>query len=56
VRLEKFSGVNVSDIVSTQRRINSSLTAIDLRGLTLLEINSAERPICERIQTSAGFY
>jgi putative ABC transport system permease protein len=34
-------GVRVSDIVSTQRQISSSLIAVDLRGLTLLEINFA---------------
>jgi putative ABC transport system permease protein len=34
-------GVKVSDIVSTQRQISSSLIAVDLRGLTLLEINFA---------------
>jgi hypothetical protein len=38
------------------RSARFDLPAIDLRGLALLEINSAERPICKRIQTSAGFY
>jgi putative ABC transport system permease protein len=34
-------GVRVSDIASVQRRISSSLSAIDLRGLTLLELSFA---------------
>ena len=34
-------GVRVSDIASVQRQISSSLSAIDLRGLTLLELNFA---------------
>ena len=36
-----IAGVKVSDIVSAQRRISSSLSAIDLKGLTLLELNFA---------------
>jgi putative ABC transport system permease protein len=34
-------GVKVSDIASVQRQISSSLSAIDLRGLTLLELSFA---------------
>jgi putative ABC transport system permease protein len=34
-------GVRVSDIASVQRQISSSLSAIDLRGLTLLELSFA---------------
>ena len=34
-------GAKVSDIASVQRQINSSLSAIDLRGLTLLELSFA---------------
>ena len=34
-------GVKVSDVVSAQRQIRSSLTAVDLRGLTLLELTFA---------------
>ena len=35
------TGLKVSDIVSAQRQISSSLSAIDLKGLTLLELNFA---------------
>jgi putative ABC transport system permease protein len=35
------AGVKVSDITSVQRQISSSLSAIDLRGLTLLELSFA---------------
>ncbi len=36
-----IAGVKVSDIDSVQRQISSSLSAIDLRGLTLLELSFA---------------
>jgi putative ABC transport system permease protein len=35
------AGLKVSDIVSVQRQISSSLSAVDLRGLTLLELSFA---------------
>jgi putative ABC transport system permease protein len=36
-----IAGLKISDIVSAQRQINSSLSAVDLRGLTLLELSFA---------------
>ena len=36
-----IGGVQVSDIASVQRQIGSSLSAIDLRGLTVLELSFA---------------
>ena len=36
-----IAGLRVSDIASAQRQINSSLSAIDLSGLTLLELSFA---------------
>jgi putative ABC transport system permease protein len=36
-----IAGVKVSDIATVQRQITSSLAAIDLRGLTLLELSFA---------------
>ena len=36
-----ISGLKVSDIVSAQRQITSSLSAVDLRGLTILELSFA---------------
>jgi putative ABC transport system permease protein len=36
-----IAGLKVSDIVSAQREISSSLSAVDLRGLTLLELSFA---------------
>jgi putative ABC transport system permease protein len=36
-----MAGVKVSDITSVERQLSSSLSAIDLRGLTLLELNFA---------------
>jgi len=37
----RIAGLRVSDIGSAQRQINSSLSAIDLSGLTLLELSFA---------------
>jgi putative ABC transport system permease protein len=34
-------GLKVSDIGSAQRQITSSLSAVDLRGLTILELSFA---------------
>jgi putative ABC transport system permease protein len=36
-----IGGLTVSDIVSAQRQISSSLSAVDLRGLTFLELSFA---------------
>jgi putative ABC transport system permease protein len=35
------SGINVSDVVSAQRQVSSGLAAVDLRGLTFLELGFA---------------
>ena len=37
----RIAGLKVSDIVSAQRQITSSLSAVDLHGLTLLELSFA---------------
>ena len=39
--VKSLAGAKVTDITETQRTISSSLTAVDLRGLTLLELTFA---------------